>query len=145
MGDARYSFSLTTFSPTGKLVQIEYALQVSIYPLWSRIHEKISSWFSFLQAVQSGHTSIGIKAKGGVVIASEKKLPDLMESSSVQKIASVRETSLVTRPFLLLIFRAGHKAYRTGLFRIGPRLQSPVTQGAKASKLYQRTNFYFEL
>ena len=26
MGDAAYSFSLTTFSPTGKLLQIEYAL-----------------------------------------------------------------------------------------------------------------------
>lgn len=35
----RYSFSLTTFSPSGKLVQIEYALH----------------------AVQSGATSIGIK------------------------------------------------------------------------------------
>ncbi len=37
MGD--YSFSLTTFSPTGKLVQIEYALQ----------------------AVSAGKTSLGIK------------------------------------------------------------------------------------
>ena len=26
MGDAAYSFSLTTFSPSGKLLQIEYAL-----------------------------------------------------------------------------------------------------------------------
>jgi len=38
MGD-RYSFSLTTFSPSGKLVQIEYALN----------------------AVLQGATSIGIK------------------------------------------------------------------------------------
>ncbi|KAJ1547114.1 Proteasome subunit alpha type-2, partial [Cladochytrium tenue] len=38
MGD-RYSFSLTTFSPSGKLVQIEYALN----------------------AVGHGDTSIGIK------------------------------------------------------------------------------------
>lgn len=38
MGD-RYSFSLTTFSPSGKLVQIEYALN----------------------AVNQGMTSIGIK------------------------------------------------------------------------------------
>jgi len=64
MGEADYSFSLTTFSPSGKLVQIEYALQ----------------------AVEAGHTSLGIKAKNGVVIATEKKLPDLMESESVQKI-----------------------------------------------------------
>lgn len=39
MGDLRYSFSLTTFSPSGKLVQIEYALQ----------------------AVSKGATSLGIK------------------------------------------------------------------------------------
>ncbi|MCI73933.1 hypothetical protein A2U01_0095197, partial [Trifolium medium] len=26
MGDSQYSFSLTTFSPSGKLVQIEHAL-----------------------------------------------------------------------------------------------------------------------
>ena len=37
----RYSFSLTTFSPSGKLVQIEYALN----------------------AVKQGVTSIGIKGK----------------------------------------------------------------------------------
>ena len=39
MGDSDYSFSLTTFSPSGKLVQIEYALN----------------------AVASGSTSLGIK------------------------------------------------------------------------------------
>ena len=48
----RFSFSLTTFSPTGKLVQIEYALK----------------------AVLNGHTSIGIKTKEGIVLAAEKKL-----------------------------------------------------------------------
>ena len=39
MGDSQYSFSLTTFSPSGKLVQIEHALT----------------------AVGSGQTSLGIK------------------------------------------------------------------------------------
>ena len=39
MASERYSFSLTTFSPSGKLVQIEYALQ----------------------AVASGAPSVGIK------------------------------------------------------------------------------------
>lgn len=39
MGDSDYSFSLTTFSPSGKLVQIEYALN----------------------AVNAGSTSLGIK------------------------------------------------------------------------------------
>lgn len=47
----RYSFSLTTFSPSGKLVQIEYALA----------------------AVAAGAPAVGIKATNGVVIATEKK------------------------------------------------------------------------
>ena len=41
MDSARYSFSLTTFSPSGKLVQIEYALH----------------------AVSAGSTALGIKGK----------------------------------------------------------------------------------
>ncbi|CAF2178340.1 hypothetical protein BRARA_G02091 [Brassica rapa] len=65
MGDSQYSFSLTTFSPSGKLVQIEHALT----------------------AVGSGQTSLGIKASNGVVIATEKKLPSiLVDEESVQKI-----------------------------------------------------------
>lgn len=57
-------FSLTTFSPSGKLVQIEYALN----------------------AVNAGKTSLGIKATNGVVIASEKKIPSiLVEPSTVEK------------------------------------------------------------
>ncbi|CAN7130684.1 unnamed protein product [Brassica rapa subsp. narinosa] len=65
MGDSQYSFSLTTFSPSGKLVQIEHALT----------------------AVGSGQTSLGIKASNGVVIATEKKLPSiLVDEASVQKI-----------------------------------------------------------
>ena len=52
----QYSFSLTTFSPSGKLVQIEYALN----------------------AVNAGATSLGIKASNGVVIATERKLPSIL-------------------------------------------------------------------
>ncbi|KAF8817721.1 putative proteasome subunit alpha2, protease of the acylase family and NTN hydrolase fold [Cardiosporidium cionae] len=65
MGDREYGFSLTTFSPSGKLVQIEYALN----------------------RVQQGSPALGIKAKNGVVIATEKKLPtSLIEDSSLRKI-----------------------------------------------------------
>merc|ERR1712137_586886 len=69
MGDASYSFSLTTFCPSGKLVQIEYALQ----------------------AVMHGSTSLGIKAKDGVVIATEKKIPDLMKGSTIDKINNLTD------------------------------------------------------
>eukprot|EP00871_Galdieria_phlegrea_P003577 jgi/Galph1/421/GphlegSOOS_G5207.1 len=65
MGDSDYSFSLTTFSPSGKLVQIEYALN----------------------AVAAGATSLGIR-----VIATEKRLPSpLMEPQSLEKISFVSQ------------------------------------------------------
>nr|AAB82138.1 proteasome component [Oryza sativa Indica Group] len=68
MGDSQYSFSLTTFSPSGKLVQINHALT----------------------AVGSGQTSLGIKAANGVFVATEKKLPSiLVDETSVQKIQSL--------------------------------------------------------
>lgn len=61
----QYSFSLTTFSPSGKLIQIEHALQ----------------------AVAAGATSLGISAVDGVVIATEKKLPSvLVDETTVRKI-----------------------------------------------------------
>ncbi|KAK9386758.1 nucleophile aminohydrolase [Lipomyces mesembrius] len=64
----RYSFSLTTFSPSGKLVQIEYAFQ----------------------AVNQGVTSLGIKASNGVVLATEKKsTSDLIDASSLSKISNI--------------------------------------------------------
>ncbi|EGC37806.1 proteasome subunit alpha type 2 [Dictyostelium purpureum] len=67
--DSDYSFSLTTFSPSGKLVQIEHALQ----------------------AAASGGSAIGIKAKNGVVLVTEKKLHSLVDVSSVQKISMITE------------------------------------------------------
>lgn len=68
LGDLQYSFSLTTFSPSGKLVQIEYALN----------------------AVAAGTTSLGIKATNGVVIATEKKLRSaLVDETTVQRISTL--------------------------------------------------------
>jgi len=64
----RYSFSLTTFSPSGKLVQIEYALA----------------------AVNQGVTSLGIKATNGIVLATEKKsTSSLINPSSLEKISLI--------------------------------------------------------
>eukprot|EP00744_Colponema_vietnamica_P001191 GILI01001998.1.p1 GENE.GILI01001998.1~~GILI01001998.1.p1 ORF type:complete len:259 (+),score=70.95 GILI01001998.1:72-779(+) len=66
MAESAYSFSLTTFSPSGKLGQIEHALN----------------------AVAAGKTALGIKASNGVVIATEKKVPTiLVDESSVEKIS----------------------------------------------------------
>ena len=67
-GEGAYSFSLTTFSPSGKLVQIEHALA----------------------AVGQGTTSLGIKASNAVVIATEKRPPSpLVEDSAIEKVALV--------------------------------------------------------
>ncbi|MBW0535634.1 hypothetical protein O181_075349 [Austropuccinia psidii MF-1] len=67
-GGSSYSFSLTTFSPSGKLVQIEHALA----------------------AVAQGTSSLGIKAKNGVVIATEKKTTSvLVDDSMIEKVASI--------------------------------------------------------
>ncbi len=64
----RYGFSLTTFSPSGKLVQIEYALN----------------------AVAAGAPSVGIKATNGVVLATEKKQKTtLHDDRSISKIEPV--------------------------------------------------------
>jgi len=68
-------FSLTTFSPSGKLVQIEYALN----------------------AVAAGKTALGIKASNGVVIATEKKVPSvLVDVKSVEKINHLTDNIGVT-------------------------------------------------
>ncbi|KAF6200043.1 hypothetical protein GE061_006343 [Apolygus lucorum] len=70
MGSERYSFSLTTFSPSGKLVQIEYALA----------------------AVSAGAPSIGIKAQNGVVLATENKFKSILyEEHSIKKIEMIEE------------------------------------------------------
>jgi len=64
----RYSFSLTTFSPSGKLVQIEYALN----------------------AVNQGVTALGIKATNGIVLATEKKSSSpLIDPHSSSKISLI--------------------------------------------------------
>jgi 20S proteasome subunit alpha 2 len=65
-----YNFSLTTFSPSGKLVQIEYALA----------------------RVAAGPTALAVKAKNGVVLCTERKLPPLMDETSVQKISLITDS-----------------------------------------------------
>jgi len=72
MGDSAYSFSLTTFSRTGKLLQIEYALN----------------------AVANGRTALGIAATDGVVIATDKKFASaLVDGEDVKKVEKVTDGS----------------------------------------------------
>jgi 20S proteasome subunit alpha 2 len=61
-------YSLTTFGEGGELTQVRHALT----------------------AVGNGETTVGIKAKNGVVIAAEKKLPTtLIDESSVHKVSAL--------------------------------------------------------
>jgi len=70
MGDSAYSFSLTTFSRNGRLLQIEYALT----------------------AVASGKLAIGIVANDGVVIATDKKVGSkLIDIDSVNKVENITD------------------------------------------------------
>uniref|UniRef100_A0A914C3G1 Proteasome subunit alpha type n=1 Tax=Acrobeloides nanus TaxID=290746 RepID=A0A914C3G1_9BILA len=65
MGD-HYGFSLTTFSPSGKLMQIEYALN----------------------AVRNGQPSVGLRATDGVVLATENKSSVLYaDENKIEKIS----------------------------------------------------------
>ncbi|KAH8811750.1 20S proteasome subunit Y7 [Xylogone sp. PMI_703] len=80
----RYSFSLTTFSPSGKLVQIEYALN----------------------AVNQGVTALGIKATNGIVLATEKK-----SSSPLIDPPSLSKVSLIT-PNIGMVYAGMGPDYR---------------------------------
>jgi 20S proteasome subunit alpha 2 len=72
MADSAYSFSLTTFNPSGKLLQIEYALNA---------------------VNNNGRTSLGIRCKNGVVIATEKKLPTILVDEESHKKIGLISTS----------------------------------------------------
>eukprot|EP01065_Artemidia_motanka_P035914 TRINITY_DN43819_c0_g1_i1.p1 TRINITY_DN43819_c0_g1~~TRINITY_DN43819_c0_g1_i1.p1 ORF type:complete len:234 (+),score=69.72 TRINITY_DN43819_c0_g1_i1:67-768(+) len=63
MAGGSYSFSLTTFSPQGKLLQIEHAMA----------------------AVNNGHTTLGIKAQDGVCLITEKRVPALADGRDFVK------------------------------------------------------------
>ena len=68
-------YSLTTFGEGGELTQVRHALT----------------------AVGNGETTVAIKAKNGVVIAAEKKLPTLLiDESSVHKVDALSEYMGVT-------------------------------------------------
>jgi len=93
MADSEYSFSLTTFAPSGKLLQIDYALN----------------------RVAEGKPALGIKAKNGVVLATEKRVPSpLVDETTLKKIEIVSDNvgmvySGMTPDYRVLVKR-GRKA-----------------------------------
>lgn len=65
---SEYDRGVNTFSPEGRLFQVEYAIE----------------------AVKLGSTAVGIQTKHGVILASEKRLTStLLEPTSIEKIMEV--------------------------------------------------------
>jgi proteasome alpha subunit len=63
-----YDRAITVFSPDGRLFQVEYARE----------------------AVKRGTTSVGVKSKGGIVLAVDKRVSSrLVEADSVEKIYQI--------------------------------------------------------
>eukprot|EP01040_Poterioochromonas_malhamensis_P022661 gene22661-27606_t len=65
---SEYDRGVNTFSPEGRLFQVEYAIE----------------------AVKLGSTAVGIQTREGVVLAIEKRLTSaLLEPSSVEKVLEI--------------------------------------------------------
>merc|ERR1711972_1056783 len=68
MGKSEYDRGVNTFSPEGRLFQVEYALE----------------------AIKLGSTAIGIRTKDGVILAVEKRITSpLIDPSSIEKILEI--------------------------------------------------------
>lgn len=132
-----YSFSLTTFSPSGKLVQIEYALARvaaggtslaikgifflgGFFSFWKRTF-CIIFLLSLLLLQIWVLISFRFSAKNGVVLATEKKLPILIDESSVQKCSMLTEN-------IGLVYSG-----------MGPDTRVLVRKGRKKAQKYFRT------
>lgn len=110
------NFSLTTFNKTGKLMQIEYALA----------------------RVQQGKMALGIKAKNGVVIATDKKVSSvLVDIDEYQKIQSITPTTGFVYAgmgpdFRVIVREARKKAQK---YYLTYREVQPVSQVVRESAL----------
>lgn len=70
MTRSEYDRGVNTFSPEGRLFQVEYAIE----------------------AIKLGSTAIGVKTKEGVVLSVEKRVTStLLEPTSIEKVAEIDE------------------------------------------------------
>lgn len=110
------NFSLTTFNKTGKLMQIEYALN----------------------RVAQGKMALGIRATNGVVIATDKKVSSvLVDTDEYQKIQSISPTTGIVYAgmgpdFRVLVSSARKEAQK---YFLTYREVQPVSEVVKESAL----------
>ena len=83
---SEYDRSVNTFSPEGRLFQVEYAIE----------------------AIKLGSTAIGIQTAEGVVVAVEKRITStLMEPHTIEKIVEV----ILFLTYLISQLRMFHNSY----------------------------------
>jgi 20S proteasome subunit alpha 5 len=71
---SEYDRGVNTFSPEGRLFQVEYAIEA----------------IKVVNLIQLGSTAIGIQTSTGVVLAVEKRLTStLLESKSIEKVVEL--------------------------------------------------------
>ncbi|KAI3389612.1 hypothetical protein SNEBB_007064 [Seison nebaliae] len=115
----RYGFSLTTFSPSGRLVQIEYALA----------------------AVGAGAPVVGIKGRNGVVIATEKKQKSILyDDSSIHKVEPISDNCGMVYAGMGPDFRLLVKEAR----RLGQKYELEYHEKIPTSQMVQRVAYVMQ-
>lgn len=107
-GEGEYSFSLTTFSKSGKLIQIEHALV----------------------AVEKGKAALGLKAKNGVVLATEKPLQSsLIDESTIRKVENLADNCGVVYAGMPADYRVILKKGRKAAQQYISKYRDPIPTG----------------
>jgi len=108
MGEGEYSFSLTTFSKSGKLIQIEHALA----------------------AVEAGKPALGIKVRNGVVLATEKKVQNiLVDETTLRKIENLADNAGVVYAGMPSDYRVLLKKGRKAAQKYISKYRDPIPTG----------------